>query len=44
MGKTIGAKYKKGLIEPLERLELGEGEEIEATVSSLPGPKGVVGQ
>lgn len=37
MEKTIRARYKKGLIEPLEKLELEEGEELEITVSSLPG-------
>ncbi len=37
MEKKIRARYKKGLIEPLEKLELEEGEEVEITVSSLPG-------
>lgn len=36
MEKTIRAKYNKGVIEPLEKLELEEGEEVEITVSSLP--------
>jgi predicted DNA-binding antitoxin AbrB/MazE fold protein len=36
MEKTIKARYKKGLIEPLEKLDLEEGEEVEITVSSLP--------
>ena len=36
MEKTIRARYKKGVIEPLEKLELEEGEEVEITVSSLP--------
>lgn len=37
MEKTIRGRYKKGLIEPLEKLNLEEGEELEITVSSLPG-------
>jgi len=37
MEKTIKARYKKGLIEPLEKLELEEGEEVEITISSLTG-------
>ena len=36
MEKTIRARYKKGIIEPLEKLDLEEGEELEITVSSLP--------
>ncbi len=39
MEKTIRARYRKGLIEPLEKLELEEGEEVEITVSSLAGPE-----
>jgi len=40
MEKTIRARYRKGLIQPLEKLELEEGEEVEVTVSSLSGPDG----
>jgi predicted DNA-binding antitoxin AbrB/MazE fold protein len=36
MEKTIRARYREGLIEPLEKLELEEGEEVEITVSCLP--------
>jgi len=36
MEKTIRARYKKGVIEPLEKLELEEGVEVEVTISSLP--------
>ncbi|MBM3158007.1 MAG: DUF104 domain-containing protein [Chloroflexi bacterium] len=39
MEKTIRARYKKGVIEPLEKLELEEGVEVEVTVSSLPADK-----
>lgn len=35
MEKTIRAKFKKGVIEPLEKLELKEGEEVEVTISPL---------
>jgi predicted DNA-binding antitoxin AbrB/MazE fold protein len=35
MEKTIRARYKKGVIEPLEKLDLEEGAEVEITVSSL---------
>lgn len=34
MEKTIRAKFKKGVIEPLEKLELKEGEEVEVTLST----------
>ncbi len=36
MEKTVRARYKKGVIEPLEKLDLEEGEEVEITVSPLP--------
>jgi predicted DNA-binding antitoxin AbrB/MazE fold protein len=36
MEKTIRAKFKKGMIEPLERLELEEGKEILVTIKDLP--------
>jgi len=32
MGKTIRAKFSNGIIEPLEKLELTEGEEITVTI------------
>ena len=35
MQKTIKARFKKGVIEPLEKLELAEGEEISVTISTL---------
>ena len=35
MEKTIKAKFKKGIIEPLEKLELEEGSEISITIRDL---------
>ena len=35
MGKTIKAKFRKGMIEPLEKLELKEGEEVRVTITTL---------
>jgi len=34
--KTIKARYRNGLIEPLESIDLTEGAEITITVSELP--------
>jgi len=45
MGKTIRAKYSKGFIEPLEKLDLTEGEEITVTIiehSSQPGAEDAI--
>lgn len=42
MEKTIKAKFKKGVIEPLERLMLEEGEELNVTISTLPKVKDVL--
>ena len=36
MQKTIKARFKKGMIEPLEKLELDEGSEIFVTIKKLP--------
>ena len=36
MEKTIKVKVKKGLLEPLEKLELEEGKEILVTLRELP--------
>ena len=35
MEKTIKAKFKKGIIEPLEKLEIEEGSEISITIREL---------
>ena len=39
MEMTIRAKFKNGVIEPLEKLELEEGREFLITVKDLLGPK-----
>ncbi len=36
METTIRAKFSKGVIEPLEKLELEEGTEVNITLSVLP--------
>lgn len=36
MAKTIKAKYTKGVIEPLEKLEIEEGKELTITISEIP--------
>lgn len=41
MPKTIRARYSKGKIEPLEKLDIAEGEELVVTISeNLTGVKG----
>jgi len=37
MSKTIKAKFRNGVIEPLEKVEFKEGEELTLTIVSLPG-------
>lgn len=42
MGKTIRARFSKGLIEPLEEVDTPEGKEISVTILDLPAlPEGV---
>jgi predicted DNA-binding antitoxin AbrB/MazE fold protein len=36
MGTTIKARYAGGVLEPLEKLELTEGQEVTVTIFSLP--------
>lgn len=36
MSKAIRAKYEKGVLKPLEKLELNEGEEVEVVVHRRP--------
>ena len=36
VGKTIRARVSKGVIEPLEKLEVAEGREITVTILELP--------
>ena len=40
MGKTFRAKFANGVIEPLEELDLTEGEEITVTITEIPKPSG----
>ncbi len=42
MAKTIKARYSKGGIEPLEKLEIEEGKEFTVTISEI--PEGVEGR
>lgn len=42
MAKTIKARYSKGLIEPLEKLEIEEVKEFTVTISEI--PEGVEGR
>jgi predicted DNA-binding antitoxin AbrB/MazE fold protein len=35
MAKTIKAKFKEGIIEPLEKLEIEEGKEILVTIEEV---------
>jgi len=36
MGKTIKARYTKGVIEPLEEVDIPEGKEISITIIDIP--------
>lgn len=36
MGRTIKARVSKGLLEPLEPLEMREGEEVTVTILNIP--------
>lgn len=36
MGKTIRARFSKGVIEPLEKINIPEGEEITVTIMKVP--------
>jgi predicted DNA-binding antitoxin AbrB/MazE fold protein len=38
MGKTIRAKYSKGVIRPLEKVDIEEGKEITVTIIEFPMP------
>ena len=41
MSKVIRARYEKGVLKPLEPLELTEGEELVLEVKRMPVEKGV---
>ena len=36
MGKTIRAKFSRGIIKPLEKVEIEEGKEITVTITEVP--------
>ena len=36
MGKTIRARFTKGVIEPLEKVDVAEGKEISVTIIDVP--------
>lgn len=36
MGKTIRAKFSKGVIRPLEKVDIEEGREIAVTITEVP--------
>ncbi|MFO0795027.1 MAG: tyrosine-type recombinase/integrase [Candidatus Brocadiaceae bacterium] len=36
MGKTIKARFSKGLIEPMEKIDIAEGKEITVTIIEIP--------
>jgi predicted DNA-binding antitoxin AbrB/MazE fold protein len=36
MSKTIKARFSKGVIEPLEKIDIGEGKEITVTILEVP--------
>ncbi|MFH0788914.1 MAG: antitoxin family protein [Pseudomonadota bacterium] len=38
MVKTIRARFSKGIIEPLEEIDLDEGKEITITIRAIPIP------
>lgn len=37
MKKPIKAKFSKGMIEPLEKIDIEEGKEIAVTIAEIPG-------
>ena len=41
MGSTIRARVKRGLLEPLEKIELPEGKELTITISGVPSDENV---
>jgi predicted DNA-binding antitoxin AbrB/MazE fold protein len=38
MGKTVLARFRKGVLEPLEPLTLREGQEVTVTILDFAGP------
>ena len=42
MAKEIRARFSKGVIEPLEAVELKEGEEVKVIIAERPKGKGMI--
>ena len=40
MGKTIKARFSKGMIKPLEKVDIREGEEITISILEAPSKPG----
>lgn len=36
MGKTIKARFSKGVIEPMEKIDIAEGKELTITIIEIP--------
>lgn len=36
MGRTIRARFSKGVIKPLEKIDMSEGKEVSVTIIDLP--------
>ena len=43
MSRTIKARFSKGVIEPLEEIDIGEGKEITVTIMEVPIKTGAKG-
>lgn len=39
MGKTIKARFSRGVIEPMEKIDIAEGKEITITIIEIPSGK-----
>lgn len=39
MGKTIKAKFSKGVIEPMEKIDIAEGKELTITIIEIPSKR-----
>jgi predicted DNA-binding antitoxin AbrB/MazE fold protein len=40
MSRTIRARFSRGIIEPLEKIDIGEGKEITVTIMEVPFKEG----
>jgi len=40
ISRTIRARFSKGIIEPLEKVDIDEGKEITVTIIEIPSPPG----